>query len=85
MKTGAAALYPNEKVNEKVTEYSSAHSTALPKHIVDYHEWVCQNLEWSVYLTSNFQSQCNILLARMIGAKRGACLYYFVLFFIRRD
>lgn len=74
MKTGEAVLYPNDKVAERVTAYSAAHSTALPKHITDFHADVVKNHEKSVFLTSNFQSQCNVLLARMIGAKRGGFL-----------
>lgn len=71
MKTGEAILYPNDKVAERVTAYSAGHSTPLPKHITEFHADIVKNHEKSVFLTSNFQSQCNVLLARMIGAKRG--------------
>lgn len=71
MKSGVPVLYPNEKVAERVTEYSANHSTPLPKHITDFHAEVVGSNERSEYLTSNFQSQCHTLLARMIGAKRG--------------
>jgi len=71
MKTGAPVLYPNEKVAERVTEYSQNHSTPLPSHIPEYHAWVDGNHERSGYLTSNFQSQLHVLLSRLIGAKRG--------------
>lgn len=71
MKTGVPVLYPNEKVAERVTEYSANHSTPLPKHITEFHAQVVNSNERSEYLTSNFQSQCHTLLARMIGAKRG--------------
>lgn len=70
MKTDTPALYPNEKVGERVTKYSQVHSTPLPKHITEYHAWVDANHERSGYLTSNFQSQFHILLSRLIGAKR---------------
>jgi len=76
MKTGVTELYPNEQVSQRVTEYSAAHSTALPQYIVEFHDWASKNLEWSIYLTSNFQSQCHILLARMISAKRGTFLWF---------
>lgn len=71
MKSNAPVLYPNEKVAERVTDYSANHSTPLPKHITDYHAAVVSGHERSEYLTSNFQSQCHTFLARMIDAKRG--------------
>lgn len=71
MKTNAPALYPNEKVSERVTAYSQEHSTPLPKHITEYHAWVDQNHERSGYMSSNFQSQFHVLLSQLIGAKRG--------------
>ncbi|MBE3045928.1 hypothetical protein IMZ48_25980 [Candidatus Bathyarchaeota archaeon] len=73
MKTNAPVLYANEKVAERVTEYSTAHSTPLPKHITDFHAKVVAGNKASRLMTSNFQSQCHVLLARLIGAKRGGC------------
>ncbi|PKS07560.1 hypothetical protein jhhlp_006164 [Lomentospora prolificans] len=70
MKTDSPALYPNEKVGERVTVYSQTHSTPLPKHITEYHAWVDQNHERSNYMSSNFQSQLHVLLSHLIGAKR---------------
>ncbi|CAI4215115.1 unnamed protein product [Parascedosporium putredinis] len=70
MKTNAPALYPNEKVSERVTAYSQEHSTPLPKHITEYHAWVDQNHERSGYMSSNFQSQFHVLLSQLIEAKR---------------
>lgn len=75
MKSDVTVLYPNEKVAERVTAYSAQHSTPLPKYITDFHEEVVRGPERSEYLTSNFQSQAHVLLARMIGAKRGECAF----------
>ena len=73
MKSGVPVLFPNEKTAERVTNYSERHSTPLPQYITDFHAKVVSSSERSEYLTSNFQSQCHVLLARMIGAKRGEC------------
>ena len=71
MKGGVPVLYPNEKVAERVTTYSANHSTPLPKHITDFHAKVAGSHPRAEYLSSNFQSQAHVLLAQMIGAKRG--------------
>ncbi|SPN97307.1 related to caffeoyl-coa o-methyltransferase [Cephalotrichum gorgonifer] len=70
MKSGVTPLYPNDKVAERVTDYSASHSTPLPKYITDFHASVSKNHKSSFYLTSNFQSQYHVTLARLIGAKR---------------
>lgn len=70
MKSDVSTLYPNQKVAERVTEYSRQHSTPLPKHIVDYHGWVNENHPRAGYMISDFQGQCHVFLARAIGAKR---------------
>ncbi|PNY26268.1 Uncharacterized protein TCAP_03807 [Tolypocladium capitatum] len=46
------------------------HSTALPKHVVDYHGWVNENHARAGYMMSDFQGQCHVILARVIGARR---------------
>lgn len=70
MKSGTSTLYPNAAVAESVTIYSEQHSTALPKHITDYHDWVEKNHPQANYMISNFQGQYQVFLARTIGAKR---------------
>ena len=70
MKSGTSPLYPNQKVAERVSNYAEQHSTALPKYITDYHDWVESNHERSNYMISNFQGQCHVFLARTVGAKR---------------
>lgn len=70
MKSGVSSLYPNATVAERVSIYAEQHSTALPKHITDYHDWVEQNHPRANYMISNFQGQCHVFLARTIGAKR---------------
>lgn len=70
MKNPTNVLYPNEEVAKSVTDYAGAHSTALPKHITDYHEWIVANHPRSHYIISNNQAQFNVFTARSIGAKR---------------
>ena len=70
MKTGTPVLYPNDKVAEKVTEYSEEHSLQLPKHITEYHANISANHPDSILMISNFQAQSHIWLARLIGSKR---------------
>lgn len=67
---GSSTLYPTQQVADRVTAYSSERSAALPKYITDYHEWVLNNHERFNYMISNFQGQCHLFLARLIGAER---------------
>lgn len=71
MKGGNTNLYANPETGERVTAYSTAHSTPLPRHITDYHAAASASREDSLMLSSNFQSQLHLLLANAIGAKRG--------------
>ncbi|POR39174.1 Putative caffeoyl-CoA O-methyltransferase 2, partial [Tolypocladium paradoxum] len=70
MKGGNTNLYANPETGERVTAYSMAHSTPLPKHITDYHAAASASRDDSMMLSSNFQSQLHLLLANVIGAKR---------------
>ncbi|KAF4455525.1 caffeoyl-coa o-methyltransferase [Fusarium albosuccineum] len=70
MKENETPLYATPQLGRKVTEYAEQHSTPLPKHISDYHTSVATNREDSYYMSSGFQSQYNIFLAKSIGAKR---------------
>ena len=63
-------MYPTEQVGQRVTDYSAQRSAPLPKHITDYHEWVMKNQPRFNYMISNFQGQCHVFLAHLIGAKR---------------
>jgi predicted O-methyltransferase YrrM len=69
-KTTSAALYPTSKVAAEVTAYSERNSTALPKHLVDYHAWVDKNHPHAAYMVSNLQAQSLVFFARAFGAKR---------------
>lgn len=71
MKEANTPLYKTEELGRKVTEYSERYSTPLPKHITKYHADVSANREDSYYMSSNFQSQFHVLLAKLVGAKRG--------------
>jgi hypothetical protein len=75
MKTGASVLYPNDKVAERVTNYSERHSTALPDYITEYHELISSGHARSNYMISDFQGQLHVFLARLIGAKRGSSTF----------
>ncbi|PSR97003.1 S-adenosyl-L-methionine-dependent methyltransferase [Coniella lustricola] len=70
MKDNAAKLFPNPDTGAKVMEYSVAHSTPLPDWLVKYHDWGCSDTDVPNYLTSTYQAQTLIFLARMMGAKR---------------
>lgn len=64
------ALYANDVITKRVTDYATEHSLPLPKHITDFHEWVVKNHARSDYMISVNQSQSNVFLSRMIGARR---------------
>ncbi|PNY22581.1 caffeoyl-CoA O-methyltransferase 2 [Tolypocladium capitatum] len=68
---GTAGLYGNPATGQRVTAYATAHSTALPRHVTDYHAAAAASRPDSMMLSSNFQSQLHLLLANAIGAKRG--------------
>jgi len=70
MKEGGTPLYATPALGDVVTDYARAHSSALPRHIVDYHADASGKRDDSEMLSSNFQSQLQLLLANSIGAKR---------------
>ncbi|KAF5018184.1 hypothetical protein F66182_9841 [Fusarium sp. NRRL 66182] len=70
MKETSAPLYTTPQLGQKVTDYAAQHSTPLAKHISDYHADISANRKDSYYMSSVFQSQYNIFLAKSIGAKR---------------
>jgi hypothetical protein len=51
---------------------SISKSTPLPDWLLKYHEWGCNNTEIPRYLISTYEAQALVLLARLVGAKRGA-------------
>ncbi|KAI9897740.1 hypothetical protein N3K66_007596 [Trichothecium roseum] len=67
---GVTPLYPNEAVTERVTRYSEQHSSALPAHMLEYHDRVDTSRADSNYMISNFQAQALLFLARAVGARR---------------
>lgn len=69
MKNNATQLYPNKEVSKKVSDYAHEHSTGLPQHIIDHHEWGSKQ-EMSNYMISPLQEQYHIWFAKSIGAKR---------------
>lgn len=71
MKTSTTVLYPNQQVAEKVTEYSEARTSSLPKEIADYHAWICDTQAAANFCISTFQAKSLVWLARLTGAKRG--------------
>lgn len=71
MKDNVTPLYTSPQLGAKVSTYSEQHSTPLPKYISDYHAHIVSTRDDSEYLSSGFQSQFNIFLAKSIGAKRG--------------
>ncbi|OAQ82954.1 O-methyltransferase, family 3 [Purpureocillium lilacinum] len=70
MKEGGTPLYATPALGDVVTDYARAHSSALPRHIVDYHADASGKRDDSEMLSSNFQSQLQLLLANSIGAKQ---------------
>jgi predicted O-methyltransferase YrrM len=69
MKESYTDLYRTPELGARVSEYSEAHSTPLPSRITNYHAANTEH-EDSNMLSSNFQSQFHLVLARGIGAKR---------------
>lgn len=75
MQDNVAKLYPNPDTSAKVMEYSIAKSTPLPDWLLKYHKWGCENTAVPSFLTSTYQAQMLIFLAKMVNAKKGAfCL-----------
>ena len=70
MKDNHPSYYNSAELGRQVSAYAAEHSSALPKHITDYHA-ASSSHEDAVMLSSNFQSQFHMLLASSIGAKRG--------------
>jgi hypothetical protein len=70
MKDNYPSYYSSAELGKQVSDYAAEHSSALPKHITDYHA-TSSSHEQSIMLTSNYQSQFHLLLANSIGAKRG--------------
>lgn len=69
-KPTSETLFLNAKVAANVVAYSEQHSTALPKHIFDYHAWVEKNHPHAAYMVSNFEAQSLLFFAKAFGAKR---------------
>ncbi|PHH74967.1 hypothetical protein CDD83_4472 [Cordyceps sp. RAO-2017] len=70
MKSGATKLYDSPTTAERVAAYAHAHSSPLPQHLLDYHARIAAARADSLMLSSNFQSQLHLLLARAVGARR---------------
>lgn len=78
MKENYTQLYPNEQVAIAVSDYAFEHSTKLPKHISDYHNWGVANSERPNYMISPLQAQFQVWFAKALGAKRSmptGCYY----------
>jgi hypothetical protein len=73
MKSSTTVLYPNQKVADRVTEYSETRTLDLPKEIADYHAWICETQADANYSISTFQAKSLVWLARLMGAKHGTC------------
>lgn len=71
MQDNVAKLYPNPDTSAKVMEYSIAKSTPLPDWLLEYHKWGCENTAVPSFLTSTYQAQMLIFLAKMMGARNG--------------
>ncbi|RFU25961.1 hypothetical protein B7463_g10370, partial [Scytalidium lignicola] len=69
MKENYTELYPNQEVAQRVGDYSFEHSTPLPKYILDLHAKFSTH-ERSDFMISPFQTQCQVWMAKVIGAKR---------------
>lgn len=70
MKSSTTHLYANSGLALAVTAYSEAHSSPLPRHIVDYHAHVSATHPHANYMISDFQAQAHVFLARAVGARR---------------
>ncbi|KAK2603998.1 hypothetical protein QQS21_003834 [Conoideocrella luteorostrata] len=71
MKEDSPILYPNERVGTRIGEYAKAHSTKIPRSIVDYHAHIRETLPKTAnYMLSVSQAQAMQFLAKAVGAKR---------------
>ncbi|KAF3481084.1 O-methyltransferase MdmC [Arthroderma uncinatum] len=71
MKEDTPILYPNERVGARVGAYAQEHTTGIPRHIVEYHGYVCDTMpETANYMVSTSQAQAMSFLAKTLGAKR---------------
>lgn len=71
MKEDSPILYPNERVGERIGDYSKTHTTGLHKHIVDYHDRSRETMPKTAnFMISISQTQAMLFLARVFGAKR---------------
>ncbi|KAI2624915.1 S-adenosyl-L-methionine-dependent methyltransferase [Hypoxylon sp. NC1633] len=70
MKDSAPTLYKTDQLASRVTEYCESVSLKIPQPILDYHARIYEEREDSMYMISTFQSQAQVFLARLIGAKR---------------
>jgi hypothetical protein len=71
MKDNLTQLYPNEKVGARVGNYAFAHSTSLPKHMLEHHAWASDNHEHPNMMISPLQAQFHVWMAKAVAAKRG--------------
>ncbi|KAH8701761.1 S-adenosyl-L-methionine-dependent methyltransferase [Talaromyces proteolyticus] len=70
-KESIPALYPNEKVGERVTTYAEKHTSTIPRHIIDYHDHIKMTQPKTAnYMISISEAQALVFLARTVGAKR---------------
>ncbi|KAF4965201.1 hypothetical protein FZEAL_10793 [Fusarium zealandicum] len=69
MKDNEIPLYTSPELGSKVTAYAKQHSTPLPKHITEYYAEMSTRKD-SSYISSEYQSQFNIFLAKLTGTKR---------------
>jgi hypothetical protein len=70
MKENYTQLYTNEVVAKAVGDYALAHSTKLPKHILDHHAWGVESQERANYMISPLQAEFQLWFAKAMGAKR---------------
>ncbi|KJZ79589.1 hypothetical protein HIM_01058 [Hirsutella minnesotensis 3608] len=70
MKDGSTGLLGTPETAGRVSAYAQAHSTPLPAHIVEHHAGVVATRADADMLSSHFQSQLHVLLARAVDAKR---------------
>ncbi|RYP48695.1 hypothetical protein DL768_005475 [Monosporascus sp. mg162] len=76
MKEDSPVLYPNERVGGRVGAYAKTHTTGVPKHIVEYHDYICETMPKTAnFMVSISQAQAMLFLARTFGAKRKIGVY----------
>ncbi|KAI5921865.1 S-adenosyl-L-methionine-dependent methyltransferase [Camillea tinctor] len=67
---GNSILSATPELTNKVFQYAEEYSTTLPDHITAFYSSIATGRSDATMLTSNFQSQFNILLARLHGSRR---------------